>query len=117
MSTYQSIKNVSKRALMVGGLVAALSGCDEGSIFLIKGTVKSEQRGEGWYQVSLVNHNMNTLRYGDTVEIRFYSNNFDLDQIDERINTRKKLAVVGTEVSGGREVDYEWKADAIDKIE
>lgn len=116
MSIYQDIKGFGKKALLVGGLVAVLGACNQGSTWKLTGIVKTEQRGEGWYQVSLDKHKKNTIRYGKTLEVRFHSNNFDLDKIDEKINPGNKLTVVGTEV-GGRDIGYEWKADAIDKIE
>jgi len=117
MNIYQSIKNFGEKALLVGGLVAFLSCCDTSPICKIQGTVKSEQRGEGWYQVSLVKHNMETLfRYNKELKIRFYSNNFDLNKIDEKINSGNKLTLIGTDVLNA-DLGYAFKADVIDKIE
>ena len=117
MAFYHNLKNIGKKVLLTGSLVALLSSPGKGTdLWQISGTVASEQRSETWYQVTIKDPSMKFVTYKDDLKIRFYSNSFDIKDLDQKIKPGTKLSVTAEEVLG-RNRDYELFAIGVDKIE
>ncbi len=117
MALSQSIKGLGKNMLLAGSLVALLSSTGKGTdLWQISGTVESEKRSETWYQVTVKDPSMKFVTYKDDLKIRFYSNTFDIKDLDQKIKPGTKLSVTAEEVLG-RDRDYELLAIGVDKIE
>ena len=118
MDIGQKVKQVGKKILLISislGLVASLSSCSFPRLQL-KGIVQagSEKSGYSWYQISLKNHNRNKREYGETLEVRFYDNKFNLNKVREYVKPEKELVLTGTPALAWGKSDYEWRILRID---
>lgn len=104
--------------LFASGLAAVLAGVNDSKatdLWQLSGKVISEERSETWYQVTLKDPSMHFTTYKDDAKIRFYSNAFDIKDLDKKINPGTKLSVTAEEVLG-RNREYELLAIGIDGI-
>ena len=117
VSLQKGVKDFGKTLLLVGSLVALLSSPSKGTdLWQISGTVEAEKRSETWYQVTVRDPSMKFVTYKDDLKIRFYSNAFDIKDLDQKIKPGTKLSVTAEEVLG-RNRDYELLAIGVDKID
>ena len=133
MGIYKNFKQFRNEAILTFSLIMTLNSCNNPDAdskatsqeTFLKGVVKSEQRNDGLYQVTIGDHNR---RYGgmfdpapETYDIRFYENNFNLDSLDKKINTGNELELVvvnvGNVLESKKNWGYHWRAVAINKIE
>jgi hypothetical protein len=133
MTFYKSIKNCGKNLFLVGGLVTVLTGCNnpdadshaKSQETFLRGTVEYEEISEGWYQVTLYDHNRFSKSAfnlaPECYDVRFYGNYFDLMEIDKKINPGTKLELVVVNVGNvwesKKKLGYHWRAVAINKVE